>query len=157
MPLNSAYKSVPDSVQKRWATDRTFLKDTLLYHLAIHNLGENDLTNNLLLNTSNPGYTLRVNTYQTGNKNIITINGAKLVDIPREVTKTGILFLVPSVFYAFPAASAVDLIVGNNDFTTLLLAIAKTGLTNTFEGELQSKNMDIDKFESIETKSSGNR
>ena len=136
-PLNSAFKSVPDSVQQRWSNDRTFLKDTILYHLIMNSYGSNDLTNNLILNTNNPGYTLRVNRYNVENKTITTVNGAKLVDIPESVTNTGILFLVPAVFYTFPVASAVDLVVGSNDFTTLLLVIAKAGLTNTFEGKLQ--------------------
>ena len=75
------------------------------------------------------------NTFQ---KTITTINGAQLLDIPESVTNTGILFLVPAVFYTFPAATVVDLVVGNNDFTTLLLTIAKTGLTDTFESKFPS-------------------
>ena len=63
-PLNSAFKSVPASVQERWSSDRAFLKDTILYHLVTNNYRENDLTNDLILNTNNPGFTLRVNRYQ---------------------------------------------------------------------------------------------
>lgn len=101
----------------------------LPYHVVPEYLPSKKLENDSLLPTLSEGDEVRVNVYEHPNfKNIITVNGAKVLEADIRATN-GILHKINKVLVP-PTGNVVQLAQATPDLSILVQAVVKTGLVD---------------------------
>nr|KAG5699496.1 hypothetical protein BaRGS_020055 [Batillaria attramentaria] len=122
-PANTAFETLPSTTLKKLETDFNFACETIKFHISP---GPVSLTANNTLYPTMSGYNIRVNIYTS--PNITTVSGSTLL-LTNNTAQNGVLNVLGKVMYPVPTGSALSLVIDSSNFTILLLALAKAGLT----------------------------
>ncbi|KAK7486726.1 hypothetical protein BaRGS_00022010, partial [Batillaria attramentaria] len=158
-PANTAFETLPSTTLKKLETDFNFACETIKFHISPgpvsltanntlyptmsgYNIRVNiytspnvstrnspgpvSLTANNKLYPTMSGYNIRVNIYAS--PNITTVSGSTLL-LTNNTAQNGVLNVLGKVMYPVPTGSALSLVIDSSNFTILLLALAKAGLT----------------------------
>merc|ERR1712168_713316 len=129
-PTDEAFMGLPRKVQEELKRNTTLLTQVLEYHVTNGKVLSTQLQNDLLVPTLIKT-NVRVNLYQDGK--IATINGAKVTKADQMATN-GVIHVINRVMFPIPMGSVVDVVVKDQDFSTLLKAVQTAKLATTLSG-----------------------
>ncbi|XP_052090453.1 transforming growth factor-beta-induced protein ig-h3-like [Mytilus californianus] len=134
LPSRGALDSIPSAIMEMMSKNKTFLKETIMYHLVPQKLQCNNMKDNSLLPTFQ-GEQLRVNRYtsEQDNKTLITVEGGEYMNV-EDRTKNGRICVIHHVLYQIPTKTAYKYISEDRNVSTFLLLASKAQDLDTFKG-----------------------
>jgi len=127
-PVNGAFEGIPPEVLDD-------LTNVLLGHVVnglVLSLGmEDDETLDTLLSINDNTVQIRTNIYQLGF--VYTISGSLLTDTSDNFASNGVVHLIDRVIYPYPKQSLLEILAGEERFSTLVRGVQRAGLTDALQ------------------------
>merc|ERR1711976_545113 len=127
-PVNDAFVGVPPEALED-------LTNVLLGHVVngfVLSLGmENDGTLDTLLSVDDNTVQIRTNIFQFGL--VYTISGSTLTDLSDNLADNGVVHLIDRVIYPYPTQNLVEMLAGEERFSTLVRAVQRAGLADALQ------------------------
>nr|KAG5699494.1 hypothetical protein BaRGS_020053 [Batillaria attramentaria] len=131
-PSNEAFKQLPSDVENKLENDLDLLTKVMTFHFyqgVIPLDADNSFCDSLAKIKS------RVNVYDGKKSKVTTVSGVQVGPHLASAARNGLVYIVDKVMFPLPTVSALRFVNSDQRFTSLLLALAKTGTTTVLDGQ----------------------
>ncbi|XP_046658065.1 transforming growth factor-beta-induced protein ig-h3-like [Daphnia pulicaria] len=129
-PTNNAFNGVDPTTLNSILKDVNLHQKVLAYHIVASFIPSSAFNNEVIVHSAS-GENLRINVYKSVQPETVTVNGA--LKIKTLEAGNGIIHVINKVLIPEPESNIMQVLERKGNFSTLLTALAITGLTPTIQ------------------------